>query len=64
MLSLHIDDLPQHHWGESMVNVLREMRDHVHRVGQRLQQELDPPLASHKLNMVTSTGKMTELARN
>eukprot|EP00959_Pyramimonas_sp_CCMP1952_P423410 8869619-Pyramimonas_sp.AAC.1 len=28
MLSLHIDDLSQHHWGGSMVKVLREMRDH------------------------------------
>eukprot|EP00959_Pyramimonas_sp_CCMP1952_P414353 8681657-Pyramimonas_sp.AAC.1 len=40
MLSLHVDDLSQHQWGDTMHTVLQEMKVHVHRVGHRLQKEL------------------------
>eukprot|EP00959_Pyramimonas_sp_CCMP1952_P136660 2860026-Pyramimonas_sp.AAC.1 len=59
MLSVHVDDLSQHQWGDTMLTVLQEMKVHVHRVGHRLQKELGLPLATHKLNMVTSSGRMT-----
>eukprot|EP00959_Pyramimonas_sp_CCMP1952_P131209 2743182-Pyramimonas_sp.AAC.1 len=63
MRPLHVNDLSQHQWRDTMLTVLKEMKEHVHRVGHRLQKELGLPLATHKLNMVTSSGRMTELAR-
>eukprot|EP00959_Pyramimonas_sp_CCMP1952_P051395 1073916-Pyramimonas_sp.AAC.1 len=63
MLSLHVDDPSQHQWGDTMLTVLHEMKEHVRRVGHRLQKELGLPLATHKLNVVTSSGMMTEMAR-
>eukprot|EP00959_Pyramimonas_sp_CCMP1952_P198576 4153688-Pyramimonas_sp.AAC.1 len=63
MLSFHVDNLSQRQWGPVTMEILKETRHHVRRIGHRLQKELCLPLAMHKLNMVTSSGQVMKLGR-